>query len=84
MKMLGMRLGIILMVKQLFLKYNILYNVQTCPPAFLFLLFGMVHIILAIFNLNYMIGLKYFLLTLLFTTILNYICEKQLSFIFGY
>ena len=52
-----------------------------CPPAFLFLLFGMVHIILAIFNLNYMIGLKYFLLTLLFTTILNYICEKQLSFI---
>lgn len=52
-----------------------------CPPAFLFLLFGMVHIILAIFNLNYMIGLKYFLLTMLFTTILNYICEKQLSFI---
>ena len=52
-----------------------------CTPAFLFLGFGLVHVILGIFNLNYMLGLKYFLFTLLGTTILNFICEKQLTYL---
>jgi hypothetical protein len=52
-----------------------------CTPAFLYLGFGLAHVLLTIFKLNYMQGLKYFLFTILGTTVLNYICEKQLNYI---
>ena len=52
-----------------------------CTPAFLYLGFGLVHVLINIFKLNHMEGLKYFLFTILGTTILNYLCEKQLTFL---
>ena len=52
-----------------------------CTPAFLYLGFGLVHVFINIFKLNHMEGLKYFLFTILGTTILNYLCEKQLTFL---
>ena len=48
-----------------------------CTPAFLYLGFGLVHVLINIFKLNHMEGLKYFLFTILGTTILNYLPENN-------
>lgn len=52
-----------------------------CTPAFLYLGFGLIHVVFTIFKSKIFTALKYFLSTILGTTILNYLCEKQLTFL---
>ena len=52
-----------------------------CVPAFIFLIFSIAYIILSIFNSAYGMALKQFLMTLLFTTLLNVLCERNMSII---
>ena len=52
-----------------------------CAPALIFMIFGIAHVILSMFKLNNMIAMKQFLMTLLFTTLLNFLCERNLSII---
>ena len=52
-----------------------------CVPAFIFLVFSIAHIILSIFNSAYGMALKQFLMALLFTTLLNVLCERNMSVI---
>ena len=52
-----------------------------CPPALIFLVFGLAHVILSIFKVNNMLAMKQFLMTLLFTTLLNFLCERNLNIV---
>ena len=52
-----------------------------CAPALIFMIFGIAHVILSMFKLNNMIAMKQFLMTLLFTTLLNFLCERNLGII---
>ena len=56
--------------------------IQTlCTPAFIYLIFGIAHIILSIFNSAYGMAMKQFLMTLLFTSLLNMLCERNMTII---
>lgn len=52
-----------------------------CFPAIIFLIYGLVNIFLAIFKLSNKLALQHFLTTILGTTVLNFFCEKGLSYI---
>ena len=58
---------------------------QICTPALIYLIFGLTHIFIAMFNQYYSLAMKEFLMTLLFTVILNFLCESGLTaFIMGF
>lgn len=52
---------------------------QICTPALIYLIFGLTHIFIAMFNQYYSLAMKEFLMTLLFTVILNFLCESGLT-----
>lgn len=54
---------------------------QICTPALIYLLFGLTHVFMAIFGQKFGIAIKEFLMTLLFTIALNYLCENDLGLI---
>lgn len=54
---------------------------KLCTPAFIYLIFGIAHIIMSIFNSAYFMAMKQFLMTLLFATLLNMLCERNMSVI---
>ena len=54
---------------------------KLCTPAFIYLIFGIAHIIMSIFNSAYFMAMKQFLMTLLFATLLNMLCERNMTVI---
>ena len=52
-----------------------------CFPAIIFLIYGLVNIFLAIFKVNNKLAMQHFLMTLLGTTVLNFLCEKNLTYL---
>ena len=52
---------------------------KLCTPAFIYLIFGIHYIIMSIFNSAYFMAMKQFLMTLLFATLLNMLCERNMT-----
>ena len=54
---------------------------EICSPALIYLIFGLVHVFMAIFGQKFSLAIKEFLMTILFTIALNYLCENDLGLI---
>ena len=52
---------------------------RLCPPALIYLVFSVTQIIIDTFNAEYNTALMKFIVTIIFTTLLNYLCARGLN-----